>query len=92
MGQESALLWFFGLLVVLLIIVLVFIIMGFMRTRRPVGGSAHGGPKIDEQQQSVAERLGESNPKQYGADPRGDDIGGNFSTSVSGDENKGETR
>jgi hypothetical protein len=80
MGQESALVWFFVLLIVILVVVLAILIVGFIRTRSPVDGASHGAPEINEYDQPVAERLGESQPKQFGTDPRGDDVGGNFSS------------
>src|SRR5947209_4244080 len=80
MGQETALMWFLGLVIVVLAIAVIVILIGFARSKRRAGGSAPHGAGIREEQQPVAERLGEQRPDQYGEDPRGDDIGGNFST------------
>lgn len=86
MGQGTALIWFFGLIIVLFIIVVVIAIIGFTRTKRPVSGVGHGGPVIDERQQPIAERLGEDRPKEFGDDPRGEDVGGNFSAALPQDD------
>lgn len=88
MGQENALLWFFVLIIVVFAIALVVILVGLARARRRVGGLGHGSPGIAESQQPVAKRLGEERPGQLGEDPRGDDIGGNFSTIPPEEENK----
>lgn len=80
MGQETALMWFLGLVIVVLAIAVIVFLIGLARAKRRVGGSAPNDAGIHEEQQPVAQRLGEQNPRQYGADPRGDDIGGNFST------------
>ena len=80
MGQEAALMWFLVLVFVVLAIAVIVFLVGMARARRRIGGVSHGGPAIPEKEQPVAERLGEDRPKEYGADPRGDDIGGNFST------------
>jgi hypothetical protein len=80
MGQETALMWFLGLVIIVLAIAVIVFLIGLARAKRRVGGSAPDGVGIHEEQQSVAQRLGEQRPNQYGEDPRGDDIGGNFNT------------
>jgi hypothetical protein len=80
MGQETALMWFLGLVIVVLAIAVIVFLIGLARAKRRVGGSVPDGVGIHEEQQPVAQRLGEQSPRQYGEDPRGDDIGGNFNT------------
>lgn len=80
MGQETALMWFLGLVIVVLAIAIIVLLIGLARSKRRAGGSVPDGAAIREEQQPVAERLGEQRPNQYGEDPRGDDIGGNFNT------------
>jgi hypothetical protein len=80
MGQETALMWFLVLVLVVLAIAAIVLLIGLALAKRRVGGSAPDGVGIHEEQQPIAERLGEQRPGQYGEDPRGDDIGGNFST------------
>jgi hypothetical protein len=80
MGQEMALMWFLGLVIVVLAIAVIVLLIGVARSKRRVGGSAPDGAVIHEEQHPIAQRLGEQRPNQYGEDPRGDDIGGNFNT------------
>jgi flagellar biosynthesis/type III secretory pathway M-ring protein FliF/YscJ len=80
MGQETALMWFLALVFVILVIAVIVFLVALARSKRRVGGLAPDGAGIHEEQQPIAERLGEEHPGQYGEDPRGDDIGGNFST------------
>lgn len=80
MGQETALTWFLVLVFIVLAIAVIVFLTGLARSKRRVGGSAPRDGGIHEGQQPIAERLGEQRPKQYGEDPRGDDIGGNFNT------------
>jgi hypothetical protein len=80
MEQETALMWFLVLVIVVLAIAVIVLLVAFARSKRRVGGSAPDGMGIQEERPPIAERLGEQRPGQYGEDPRGDDIGGNFST------------
>lgn len=88
MTQESSLQWFFILFAVVFVIAVVLLAVGFVRSRRREGGTSPGGPTIKEGHQPIANRLGEDKPGQYGEDPRGDDIGGNFDTIPEGDKSK----
>ena len=80
MGQETALMWFLGLVIVVLAIAVIVFLIGLARAKRRTGGSAPDDAAIHEEQPPIAQRLGEQRPNQYGEDPRGDDIGGNFNT------------
>ena len=88
MGQENALVLFFALIIVIFVIALVIALVGVARARRRLDETGHGEPGIEEGKQPVAERLGEQRPGQFGTDPRGEDIGGNFSTIPPEEENK----
>lgn len=88
MGQENALVLFFALIIVIFVIALVIALVGLAQARRRLDGDRHGEPGIEEGKQPVAERLGEQQPGQFGADPRGEDIGGNFSTVPPEEEHK----
>jgi hypothetical protein len=88
MGQENALVLFFALIIVIFVIALVIALVGLVRARRRLGEAGHGNPGIEEGKQPVAERLGEQQPGRFGTDPRGEDIGGNFSTVPPEEENK----
>jgi hypothetical protein len=88
MGQENALVLFFALIIVIFVIALVITLVGLVRARRRLDGVRHGEPGIEEGKQPIAERLGEQYPGQFGADPRGEDVGGNFSTVSPEEENK----
>jgi hypothetical protein len=80
MGQNTALMWFLWLVIIVLAVAVIVILAGLARSKRRAGGISPGGMGIQEGKQPIAERLGEQYPNQYGEDPRGDDIGGNFST------------
>lgn len=82
---NDVLLYFLGLVVVLFIIVFVIMFIGFRRTRNVKGVTSSESPEptIKAQQGPIGRRLGGNQALNEGKDPRGDDIGGNFSN-VSG--------
>jgi hypothetical protein len=80
MGQGAGLIWFLWLVIIVLAIAVITILAALARSRRHAGGVSPNGIGIHEEKQPIAKRLGEQYPHQYGEDPRGDDIGGNFST------------
>ena len=87
--MTTALQLFLALIVVIVVIVLIMIGVGAVRTRSYKGEAAKTTPEpsIDTQGDTIKERLGTPDLDEKGLEPRGDDIGGNFS----GVSNRGDT-
>jgi hypothetical protein len=80
---------FLALIVVIFVVVLIVIGVGTFRTRSYKGQSNEASPEpsIDTQGSTVKDRLGTPDLDEKGLEPRGDDVGGNFS----GVSNRGDT-
>jgi hypothetical protein len=80
---------FLALIVVIAVIVLVLIGVGVFRTRSYKGEADRTTPEpgIDTQGDTIKDRLGTPDLHEKGLEPRGDDVGGNFS----GVSNRGDT-
>jgi hypothetical protein len=87
--MTMALQLFLALIIVIAVIVLLLIGVGAFRTRSYKGESNKTSPEpsIDTQGNTIKDRLGTPDLHEKGLEPRGDDVGGNFS-SVS---NRGDT-
>jgi len=93
--MTTALQLFLGLVVVVCVIVLVIIIVGAFRSRSYKGEANKTTPEpgIDTQDDTIKNRLSTPALHEKGLDPRGDDIGGNFSNvSNRGDTSDESTR
>ncbi len=76
---QNLLIAWFGLIAVLFVIVLAMLLIFLTRARSRRKPAIDNVPAIDARQDQVAQRLGEQSPGQNGSDPRGPDVGGNFS-------------
>ena len=86
--MATALQLFLGLIVVVFVVALIIIAVGAFRSRSYKGQASKTTPEpgIDAQGNAI-ERLGTSDLDKKGLEPRGDDVGGNFS----GISNRGDT-
>ncbi len=87
--MTTALQLFLGLIVVVFVIVLIIIAVGAFRSRSYKGEASETTPepRIDTQGDTIKNRLATPDLDEKGLEPRGDDVGGNFS-SIS---NRGDT-
>jgi uncharacterized membrane protein len=79
--MTTALQLFLALIVVIFVVVLIVIAVGTFRTRSYKGESNKTSPEpsIDTQGNAIKDRLGTPDLHEKGLEPRGDDVGGNFS-------------
>jgi hypothetical protein len=80
---------FLALIVLVFVVVLIVIAVGTFRTRSYKGQANKTSPEpsIDTQGNTIKDRLNSPDLDKKGLEPRGDDVGGNFS----GVSNRGDT-
>ncbi|MBV9710364.1 MAG: hypothetical protein JO011_05520 [Ktedonobacteraceae bacterium] len=85
---------FLGLVVVIFVIGLIIISVSAFRSRSYKGEASKTAPEpsIDTQGSTIKDRLGTPDLHENGLDPRGDDIGGNFSGVSNRGDASGEDR
>jgi uncharacterized membrane protein len=87
--MATALQLFLALIIVIFVVVMIVIIVGIFRTRsyKEKSNKTSPEPGIDTRGDIVKNRLGTPDLDEKGLEPRGDDVGGNFS----GISNRGDT-
>ena len=81
MSQSGSVSIYLIVFVVLAVIVLAFMLISFVRVGRRRRQMGEGAPRMGESGQQLRSESGEqvkAGPYEKDADPRGDDIGGNF--------------
>ena len=92
--MTTALQLFLALIVVVFLVALVIIAVGAFRSRSYKGEASKTTPEpsIDTQGNTIKDRLGTPDLHEKGLEPRGDDIGGNFSGVSNRGDASGENR
>ena len=92
--MATALQLFLGLIVVVFVIGLIIIGVGAFRSRSYKGEASKTTPEpsIDTQGNTIKDRLGTPDLHEKGLEPRGDDVGGNFSGTSNRSDTSGEDR
>jgi hypothetical protein len=92
--MTTALQLFLGLVVIICVVVLIIIAVGAFRSRSYKGEASKTTPEpsIDTQGDVIKDRLGTPDLHEKGLEPRGDDVGGNFSSVSHREDTSGENR